>query len=267
MVSKATSKSIGIHQFSFWVAGAVLLLVAGMLAGCATAAATTPTSTQAAATQTATQVPTTPTATQASVQCGEQFSSDYQATLPDSTYTETTVYAQVPLPPQTRTRSDDASGHRVRLLCSAGTNESVLNFVHTHLTAQGWQPEAQSAGGTCDQSGPHFAQQQCWKHGSFELFVGLNSHTDWAMGYLDPGALCAGDHFTGTYDATLPNASSPQTMVYAQVQLPPQTQSYESDASGTRVHFLCSRTTEDVLTFLHAHLTQQGWQSEAQSAG
>ena len=100
--------------------------------------------------KTPTVPPSQPTPTLAPVQCDAQFSSGYQATLPGSTYAETTVYAQIQLPPETRTWSDDASGHRFRYMCSAGTSESVLAFVQAHLTAQGWQPEDHIAGRYCE---------------------------------------------------------------------------------------------------------------------
>jgi hypothetical protein len=109
--------------------------------------------------------------------------------LPDSSYPQTNVYAQVQLPPQTRLFQDDASGHRYKFLCSAETTAAVLAFMTQHLTQLGWQQEALTPGRYCDRSGPAYPQQQCWKNGRYELFMGLNSNFDWALVYLDPAFL------------------------------------------------------------------------------
>src|SRR5262245_21660963 len=137
---------------------------------------------------------TTPTSTTAStptlapVHCAAQFGGAYVTTLPDSTYQETTVYAQVPLPPQTRSHDDDASGLRSRFMCSAGTTESVKAFMTYHLTQLGWQQVGAVA--ACGRAViPLFAHQQCWKYGNYLLYMGINSNANWALAYIDPAFL------------------------------------------------------------------------------
>jgi hypothetical protein len=62
----------------------------------------------------------TATATLGPPSCGSQFGAAFQATLPDATSTVTSVYADVLLPPETRSYGDDrsyggdATGLRVR---------------------------------------------------------------------------------------------------------------------------------------------------------
>ena len=140
---------------------------------------------------TPTPTPTSTTArtpTLAPAQCDAQFGSAYVMTLPDSTYPETTVYAQVPLPPQTRSHDDDASGLRGRFMCSAGTTDSVTTFMTQQLTELGWQPVA--AVTDCGRAViPIFAHQQCWKNGKYLLYVGITSNADWAIAYIDPAFL------------------------------------------------------------------------------
>jgi len=131
-----------------------------------------------------TTVPATPTAV--SAPCDARFGSVYVTTLPDATYQHTTVYAQVPLPAQTRSYNDDASGLRGRFLCSAGTTDSVLAFMTQHLTQLGWQQLA-SAVTDCGRAAiPRYAHPQCWKNGKYQLFLGVNGNADWVIAYIDP---------------------------------------------------------------------------------
>src|SRR5262249_37925611 len=102
--------------------------------------------------------------------CDAKFGSAEVTVLPDSTYQETTVYAQVPLPPQTRSHDDDASGLRGRFLCSAGTTDSVRAFMAQHLTQLGWQQLA--AVHDCGIAViPTYGHPQCWKNGIYRLFL------------------------------------------------------------------------------------------------
>ena len=131
---------------------------------------------------------TLPTPTLAPAQCIGQFGTAYVTTLPDSTYPQTTVYAQVPLPPQTRSYDDDASGLRGRFMCSAGTADSVSAFMTQQLTQLGWQPDATVT--DCGKADiPNYGQPQCWQNGKYFLFVGINSNADWVVAYIDPGFL------------------------------------------------------------------------------
>jgi hypothetical protein len=110
----------------------------------------------------------------------------YYSTLPDATFNATTVFSQVALPPLTRSYdSDAAGGERGRVMCSAGTTESVLSFMRDHLTQLGWQKTDMSADG-CLTAGPSYGQQQCWKNGSYALLMGINSNTDWIILFRDP---------------------------------------------------------------------------------
>src|SRR5262245_37340492 len=61
------------------------------------------------------------------------------------------------------------------------------------------------------------------------------------------------------YVSTLPDASFQATNVYAQVELPPQTLSFDNDAAGgVRGRQMCSAgTTDSVLSFMSKHLVEQ----------
>ena len=139
-----------------------------------------------ATTATATIAPPTATATLTPPTCGPNFkSTTYYTTLPDSTYQKTNVYAQVQLPPLTRSFDNDAAGGvRGRNMCSAGSTASVLAFMQTHLTSLGWQ-QVNTGAGSCI-SVDTFGQQQCWKNGSYTLTLAINTNTDWIIVYRDP---------------------------------------------------------------------------------
>lgn len=157
---------------------AVLLGLLLALAACSTVEVSQGSSSP---TSTANTTPTPPP-------CGVRFSSAYQPTLPEATSSQTTVYAQVPMPPQTRYYSDDASGLRGRFMCSGGTKESVSAFMTQHLTQLGWQPVTPVT--ACGMAViPGYRQPQCWKNGSYQLYVGINSNTDWVIAYIDPAFL------------------------------------------------------------------------------
>jgi|SRR5579859_1571784 len=169
-----------------------VLLVGLLLALAACSLATSPqdshptSSANTAPTLTASMPPTTPTLAPAS--CDARFSSAYQATLPDASFPETQVYAQVPMPPQTRTYNDDASGLRGRFLCSAGTTDAVLAFMAQHLTLLGWQLGTQVT--DCGRAViPTYGRPQCWKDGNYHLFLGINSNADWVLAFIDPAFL------------------------------------------------------------------------------
>ncbi len=135
----------------------------------------TPTVTSTAtATSTATPVPPTATATLTPPNCntsGSTFSSSYYATLPDPHYTKTQVYANIPLPPESRIVPDDAAGGvRGYMICSAGTIESITSFMNTHLADLGWTA---GSGGTFTKSG-------------YSLTVRVDAATSWVISWRDP---------------------------------------------------------------------------------
>lgn len=127
-----------------------------------------------------------PTATLAAVTCGSQFGSAYQATLPDATYSQTTVFSALHLPPQTRSYDNDAAGGlRGRFFCSAGTAASVDSFMTQQLSQLGWQPVATAT--DCGQADiPTYGSPQCWQNGKYHLFLGVNTNTDWVVAFIDP---------------------------------------------------------------------------------
>jgi hypothetical protein len=112
--------------------------------------------------------PTAPT-------CPSGFSSGYYYTLPAGT----APYNAIPLPPLTRTRSDDAAGHLGFDLCTTGNGGAVEAFMNQQLGVLGWT-ETNSTGGD-------------WANGSNTLIVTNYSYdsttntTTWLMGYPDPG--------------------------------------------------------------------------------
>jgi hypothetical protein len=72
-----------------------------------------------------------------------------------------------------------------------------------------------------------------------------------------------GSNFTSTtYVTTLPDSTYKKTDVYAKVQLPPLTRSFDNDAAGgVRGRNMCSAgSTASVLDFMQTHLTSLGWQ-------
>lgn len=144
--------------------------------------------TTAAPTPTPTPVPPTPTPTLAPPVCNANFPNPpvYYTTLPDAKFKATSIYAQVPLPPLTRSYDNDAAGGvRGRQMCSAGTTASVLAFMTQHLTQLGWH-QADMNGLSCLNAGNFYGQPQCWKNGTYFLFLGINSSTDWIILFRDP---------------------------------------------------------------------------------
>lgn len=165
---------------------ALLTVLALGLTGCG---ATTIVVQEGGSTSTPTATTAAPTATTASVTCGSQYGSEYQATLPDATYSQTTVFSTLQLPPQTRSYDNDAAGGlRGRFFCSAGTSASVRSFMTQQLGQQGWQPVATVA--ECGQADiPNYGSPQCWQNGKYHLFFGVNTNTDWVVAFIDPAFL------------------------------------------------------------------------------
>ncbi len=165
--------------------GALLMLTAcsaGSQTGTGSATVTPPTPTP-----TPTTAAPTPTPTLAPPVCNANFPNPpvYYSTLPDASFKATNVFAQVPLPPLTREYDNDAAGGvRGRQLCSAGTTESVLSFMSAHLMQLGWQEVALN-GSDC-LTAASYGQGQCWAHGPYALFLGINSSADWLILFRDP---------------------------------------------------------------------------------
>lgn len=179
------------HRWFKYVQPVVALGALLLLAACSPVTTTqtggpADTATPAPPTATATPAPPTATPTLTSPTCGSNFTSTtYVTTLPDSNYQKTNIYAQVQLPPLTRSFDNDAAGGlRGRALCSAGTTASVLAFMQTHLTSLGWQPVNMSTNSCVDLA--TFGQQQCWQNGAYTLTLGMNTNTDWIIAYRDP---------------------------------------------------------------------------------
>ena len=189
---------------SRWPSRALALMTLGMalaLAACGPAGSTasqgngTPTPTTAAptptpvpSTPTPTPVPPTATPTLAPPRCNANFPNPpvYYQTLPDAKFKATNVYAQVPLPPLTRSYDNDAAGGvRGRQMCSAGTTTSVLTFMTRHLTQLGWK-QVDTNGLSCLNAGSFYGQPQCWQNGVYFLFLGINGSTDWIILFRDP---------------------------------------------------------------------------------
>lgn len=78
-------------------------------------------------------------------------------------------------------------------------------------------------------------------------------------------AVTCGSQYGNAYQATLPNATYSQTIVFSALQLPPQTRSYDNDAAGgLRGRFFCSAgTSASVRSFMTQQLSQLGWQPVA----
>lgn len=181
-----------VHGISrFLLAAIAALIVLGLgLAGCGvtTTVVQEGGSTSTSTASTATTVPV-PTATLAAVACGSQYGSAYQATLPHATYSQTTVFSALQLPPQTRSYDNDAAGGlRGRFFCSAGTAASVRAFMTQQLSQLGWQPVATAT--DCGQADiSTYGSPQCWQNGKYHLFLGVNTNADWVVAFIDPAFL------------------------------------------------------------------------------
>ena len=123
--------------------------------------------------------------TVASVDCGSRFSSTYVTYLPDADSPVTSIYDTIPLPLETRSYDDDATGLRVRFMCSAVPTGEVVEFVTGNLSGQGWviQPAIRDCGAAVI---PGYSQQACWQMSKYHLYVGVNSNVDWVIAFIDP---------------------------------------------------------------------------------
>jgi hypothetical protein len=66
--------------------------------------------------------------------------------------------------------------------------------------------------------------------------------------------------FGTAYVTVLPDADSPVTSIYDIIPLPLETRSYDNDAAGLRVRFMCSGVpTGEVVEFESGQLYGQGW--------
>jgi len=116
--------------------------------------------------------------------CGSGYSASYSAQLGDS-QDNTSLYANILLPPLTAQKSDSGGGTFGYLLCSAGNTASVTAFMSKHLVAQGWQQQQGAATAACVSAGS-YGNATCWKNGSHYLTFALNSATDWLLRFLNP---------------------------------------------------------------------------------
>ncbi|HEY7126243.1 MAG TPA: hypothetical protein VH540_20030 [Ktedonobacterales bacterium] len=174
-------------SISRWVSRALAVVALGALFALSACSPNAVTSTGSTPTDTPTSVPTA-TPTLAPPMCGSApFSANYVTMLPDATFNATNIYAQIPLPPLTRSFDNDASGGlRGRQMCSAGTADSVLAFMTQNLTQLGWQQIDQSTQGCIGIDASLYKTVQCWKNGTYTLTLGINSSTDWLVLFRDP---------------------------------------------------------------------------------
>jgi hypothetical protein len=123
--------------------------------------------------------------TLAPVVCGSKFGTTYVTYLPDADSPVTSIYDTIPLPLETRSYDDDATGLRVRFMCSAVPTGEVVEFFTGNLSGQDWviQPAVSDCGAAVI---PGYAQQTCWQRSKYHLYVGLNSNVDWVIAFIDP---------------------------------------------------------------------------------
>ena len=114
--------------------------------------------------------------------CGSGYSASYSSQLGDSA-DNTTLYANILLPPLTATQNDSATGILGYDMCSAGDTASVTAFMSKHLSAQGWQQQS-STSPCVPVTG--YGNGVCWKNGSHYLTFGANSATDWVLRFQNP---------------------------------------------------------------------------------
>jgi hypothetical protein len=102
---------------------------------------------------------------------GDTFSAGYVSQLPNPGYTSTQVYANIPLPPLSRTVVNHAAGGQEGYtICSAGTVASITAFMNAHLASLGWTA---SGNGT-------------WAQHGYLLTVAIPSPTNWQIGWHNP---------------------------------------------------------------------------------
>lgn len=118
--------------------------------------------------------------------CAAAYGTTYYSSVPQTDYKATTIYSLIPLPPLTLFEESDAvGGWRGKAFCSGGTVDSIQAFMQLHLTQLGWQMGDKNTTG-CYWAGDTFSNPQCWKNGSYALFLGINSATDWIIIIRDP---------------------------------------------------------------------------------
>lgn len=180
------------RRHAILLAGVVLLLLSacsstpGSSAASPDATRTSPPTSLPTATSVPTSTSTTVVPTPMSSVCSSKYSSGYVVFLPDADSPITTVYDVVALPPGTRYYDDDATGLRVRFMCSDSPTGEVFEFMPGHLSSQGWTmlPAVTDCGAAVI---PGYGQQTCWQIlGKYRLYVGLNSNTDWVVAFIDP---------------------------------------------------------------------------------
>src|SRR5579863_2305860 len=113
----------------------------------------------------------TATATSAPPPACPSFPASYYSQIPDPHYTTTNVFANLPLPPQSRIVPNDASGGvRGYDICSPGTVASISSYMSAQLTALGWSSSGNGV----------------WMKNGYHLTVSIPTATNWNMNWRDP---------------------------------------------------------------------------------
>jgi hypothetical protein len=187
--------------------------------------------------------------------CGSNFNgSGVPAASPSYQSILTTTFGAVPLPPESRTVPDDATGATGYAICSAGTAASVTAFMEQNLPAYGWRLVGNS-GGT-----------ESWQNSIGIINWNVPDPLQWNLYWHGPlaAAPVCGANFAQhpTYQDTL-------TTAYGTVPLPPLSRTVQNDASGgIRGYAICSTGTATTITaFLEQNLPAYGWTFVSSSGG
>jgi hypothetical protein len=187
--------------------------------------------------------------------CGPNFngsgipaaSQSYQSVL-------TTTFGTVPLPPESRTVPNDATGATGYDICSAGTAASVTAFMEQNLPAYGWTLVGNSSG------------TESWQNSIGIIYWSVPDPLQWHIFWHGPLAAVpvCGSNFAQhpTYQDTL-------TTAYGTVPLPPVSRTVQNDASGgVKGYAICSAGTATTITaFLEQNLPAYGWTFVSTSGG
>jgi hypothetical protein len=187
--------------------------------------------------------------------CGPNFNgSGIPAASPSYQSILTTTFGTVPLPPESHTVPDDATGATGYAICSAGTAATITAFLEQNLPAYGWTLVSKSSG------------TESWKNSVGIINWNVPDPLEWNLYWHGPlaAAPVCGANFAQhpTYQDTL-------TTAYGTVPLPPLSRTVQNDASGgVKGYAICSAGTAATITaFLEHNLPAYGWTFVSSSGG
>ena len=187
--------------------------------------------------------------------CGPNFNgSGYPAASQSYQSILTTTFGTVPLPPESRTVPNDATGAMGYAICSAGTAASVTAFMEQNLPVYGWTLMSNN-GGT-----------ESWQNSIGIIHLNVPDPLEWNLYWHGPLATAP---VCGANFAQHPTYQDTLTSPYGTVPLPPLSRTVQNDASGgVKGYAICSAGTATTITaFLEQNLPAYGWTFVSSSGG